>query len=199
MDIPISNEKRIRRRRDPRPTTMNARIAACFLVAAAQASFAVDPGPPPSTGGPRAGPKATQALYDEIAAMDKLLFASVFDTCDTKALASVVADDFEMYHDKGGLTAKSGAEFLKSIEGMCARQKTGEDYRARREVVAGTMKVYPLDNYGAVQVGEHRFYQLLPGKPEKLVEVSLFTQVWKKEPSGWKVTRVLSYDHRLTD
>ena len=171
------------------------KIAAASLLVAAQAGLAADP---PASGGPRAGPKPTRELHDEIAAMDKVLFASVFDTCDTKTLATVVADDFEMYHDKGGLTARSGAEFVKAIEGMCARQKTGEDYRARREIVPGTMKVYPLDNYGAVETGEHRFYQLLPGKPEKLVEISLFTHVWKKDGKGWQVTRVLSYDHRLT-
>jgi ketosteroid isomerase-like protein len=150
-------------------------------------------------GGPRAGPRPTQALYDEIAARDRELFGAVFDRCDTKTLATLVTDDFEFYHDKGGLTAKSGAEFVGSIERMCARQKSGEDYRARREVVPGTMKVYPLANYGAVQVGEHRFYRLFPDKPEKLVEVALFTMVWKKEENGWKLARVLSYDHRLTD
>ena len=83
--------------------------------------------------------------------------------------------------------------------GIQAAEQTGEDYRARREIVPGSLKVYPLNNYGAVEVGEHRFYQLLPGQPEKLVEISLFTQVWKKEDSGWKLTRVLSYGHRLTD
>jgi hypothetical protein len=117
----------------------------------------------------------------------------VFDSCDAGALATLVTDDFEMYHDKLGLSASSGEEFLKAIERMCARQKTGEDYRARRELVPGRMKVYPLNNYGAIQVGEHRFY------PEKLVEIALFTQVWKKETSGWRVSRVLNYDHRLTE
>ena len=146
----------------------------------------------------RAGPRPTQQLHDEIAAADAKFFAAVFDMCDTRALAALVTDDFEMFHDKGGRTSTSGAAFVTSIEGMCARQKTGEDYRARRELVAGSMKVYPLDNYGAVQVGEHRFYQRLSGRPEKLVEIALFTQVWKKDASGWKLARVLSYDHRLT-
>jgi ketosteroid isomerase-like protein len=147
----------------------------------------------------RAGPSPSQALTEEVAAADKALFAAVFDTCDTGTLAKMVTDDFEFYHDKDGLSSTSGAQFVKAIEGMCARQKTGEDYRSRRELVAGSLKVYPLNNYGAVEVGEHRFFKLTPGKPEQLVEVSLFTQVWKKEPSGWKLARVLSYDHRLTD
>lgn len=56
-----------------------------------------------------------------------------------------------------------------------------------------------MSPYGAIQVGEHRFYQLLPGKPEKLVEIALFTHVWKKDAKGWRVSRVLSFDHKLTD
>lgn len=146
-----------------------------------------------------AGPAPTKQLTDEIAAADAALFSAFFDRCDIAALSGMVTEDFEMYHDKGGLVADSGKKFIANIEGTCARQKTGEDYRARRELVPGTLKVYPLNNYGAIEVGEHRFYQLLPGKPEKLVEVALFTQVWKKEADGWKLARVLSYDHRLTN
>lgn len=146
-----------------------------------------------------AGPAPTKQLTDEIAAADKALFSAFFDRCDIAALSAMVTDDFEMYHDKGGLVADSGKKFIGNIEGTCARQKTGEDYRARRELVSGSLKVYPLNNYGAIETGEHRFYQLLPGKPEKLVEVALFTHVWKKEAGGWKLARVLSYDHRLTN
>jgi hypothetical protein len=147
----------------------------------------------------RAGPAGTQALTDEIVAADKALFGAVFDTCDTAALSKMVTDDFEFFHDKDGRSSTSGAQFVKDISSMCARQKTGEDYRSRRELVAGSLKVYPLNNYGAIEVGEHRFYKLTPGKPEQLVEIALFTQVWKKDAAGWKLARVLSYDHRLTD
>lgn len=163
-------------------------FAALLLVSAASASFAQ-----------RAGPAQTQQQFDEVAAADQALFSAFFDRCDMETLAKMVTDDFEMFHDKNGYMAKSGKEFLDAIAGTCARQKTGEDYRARRELVPGTLKVYPLNNYGAVEIGVHRFFQLLPGKPEKLVEVSQFTHVWKKEESGWKLSRVLSYDHKLTE
>ncbi len=147
----------------------------------------------------KAGPAPTQQLTDEIEAADAAMFSAFFDRCDIPALSALIAEDFEMIHDKGGRVAASKAEFIKNIEGTCARQKTGEDYRARRELIRGSLKVYPVNNYGAIEVGEHRFFKLMPGKPEELVEVSLFTQVWKKETSGWKLARVLSYDHRLTD
>jgi ketosteroid isomerase-like protein len=145
-----------------------------------------------------AGPVPTQQLTEEIAAADAALFDAFFDRCDIEAIKGMVADDFEMIHDKSGLVAKSAQDFIAGLESTCARQKSGENYRARRELVPGALKVYPINNFGAIEVGEHRFYQLLPGKPEKLVEVALFTHVWKKDPKGWKLARVLSYDHRLT-
>ena len=145
-----------------------------------------------------AGPAPTQQLTDEIKAADLAFFSAFFDRCDVVALKAMVTDDLEMFHDKGGRVSASGAEFIKNITGTCERQKTGEDYRARRELITSTLKVYPLNNYGAVETGEHRFYKLMPGKPEELVEISLFTQVWKKEGAAWKLARVISYDHKLT-
>jgi ketosteroid isomerase-like protein len=166
----------------------HARLFALLLLAVSGPAFAQTAGPAP-----------TQQLTDEIAAADAALFSAFFDRCDVAALSNMVTEDFEMFHDKGGRVSTSRADFIKNITGTCERQKTGEDYRARRELIASSLKVYPLNNYGAVETGEHRFYQLLPGKPEKLVEISLFTQVWKKEADGWKLARVVSYDHRLTE
>ncbi len=146
-----------------------------------------------------AGPAQTQQQFDEVAAADQALFSAFFDRCDTEALAKMVTDDFEMFHDKNGYMAKSGKEFLDAHR---RDLRAAEDRRGLpRAPRAGArqLKVYPLNNYGAIEIGVHRFYQLLPGKPEKLVEVSQFTHVWKKEEGGWKLSRVLSYDHRLTD
>lgn len=151
-----------------------------------------------ATAQPRPGPAPTKELTDEIAAQDLAFFDALFNKCDVEALGARVTEDFEFYHDKHGLTATSRAQFVESIRKMCERQKTGEDYRARRELVEGTLEVYPLNNYGAVQIGVHRFYQKIEGQPEKLVEISKFTNLWKKDKDGWKMSRVLSYDHKLT-
>ena len=149
-----------------------------------------------ATAQPRSGPAQTQVLTDEIAEKDRIFFDALFNKCDVDTLGAMVTEDFEFYHDKWGNTASSRAQFVEGIRGMCERQKTGEDYRARRELVS--MEVYPLNNYGAVQVGVHRFYQKLEGNKEKLVEISTFTNLWKKEGDTWRMSRVLSYDHRLT-
>ena len=145
-----------------------------------------------------AGPAVTQELTAEIAQADRELFDALFERCDVDKLATLVADDFEFYHDKSGLNATSGGQWLEGVRGMCARQKAGTDYRARRELVEGTLRVYPINNYGAVAIGTHRFYKKTTGKPDQLVEISQFTNLWKRETGGWRLTRVLSYDHQLT-
>ena len=139
-------------------------------------------------------------MTDTIAAQDGQLFAAVFDTCDIDALKRLVDDDFEFYHDKDGKNASSGAEFVGNISGMCERQRAGTDYRARRELDRATLGVFPMQKFGAVETGVHRFYMLEPGKPEKLVEISRFTMLWRQTEDGsWKLSRVISYDHRLTE
>src|SRR5689334_24347160 len=103
-----------------------------------------------------AGPAPTRQLTDEIRAADLALFSAFFDRCDIATLEGMVTDDFEMFHDKSGRVAASKADFIKSLSATCDRQKTGEDYRARRELILPALKVYPLNNYGAVETGEHR-------------------------------------------
>ena len=144
---------------------------------------------------PKAGPVATKELFDELAEKDRMLYDAVFNTCDLQALRGLVTEDFEMYHDKSGMPAKSASQFVMNIRDLCDRRSWGEDYPVKRELVEGTLEVYPLDGYGAIQTGTHRFYRLGGGPP---VEISRFTHIWKKDADGWKLARTMSYDHKLT-
>jgi len=137
-----------------------------------------------------------QQLFDELAYQDSVLFDAIFNTCNLEKIGELVTDDFEFYHDKWGLIATTGAQFVESIKNLCERQAKGVDYRARKELVKGSMTVYPLNNYGAIQMGVHRFYAKTEGKEDKLTEVAKFTHVWKKDAGKWKIARVLSYDHK---
>jgi hypothetical protein len=144
---------------------------------------------------PNPAPAATKELFDELAEKDRQLYDAVFNTCDLEALRGLVTGDFEMYHDKSGLVANSGRRFVQNIRDLCDRRKWGADYPARRELVQGSMEVFPLDHYGAIQTGVHRFYREGGTVP---VEVSRFTHIWKKDDDGtWKLARAMSYDHKL--
>lgn len=143
------------------------------------------------------GPSATKELFDEIAKNDAAFFAAFFDDCNVDQIGEAVTEDFEFYHDKWGLIATSKAQFVESARNRCERQRQGVDFRSRRELVPGSMAVYPLNNYGAIQEGIHRFYAIAEGKKDQLTETGRFTHVWKKEEGRWRLARVLSYDHKL--
>ncbi|MCM3902845.1 MAG: nuclear transport factor 2 family protein [Pyrinomonadaceae bacterium] len=135
----------------------------------------------------------SRQVFNELAVKDDELFDTIFTKCNVERLGELITEDFEFYHDKSGQVAKSGKEFVDSIRSMCERQSKGTDYRARRVLVRNSLAVYPLHNYGAVQMGVHRFYPLIKGKSN---EVANFTHLWKKENGEWKLARVLSYNHR---
>jgi hypothetical protein len=66
--------------------------------------------------------------------------------------------------------------------------------KVRRELVAGSLEVYPLHGYGALELGVHRFTH--PGRDDiEAVGEAKFVQLWQLKDGAWKITRVISYDH----
>lgn len=178
-----------------------ATLVACLLTCVSALSIGAEPQrPEPKKEAPvnlTPGAKARPGLYEEILKADAEFFKAFFDTCDIETVRRYVADDFEMFHDKGGRVSTSGAQFVKDAEAKCKRQVEGTDFLSTRKLE--TMKVYPINNYGAIETGTHRFYALQEGKPDRLTETAQFTQVWKEENGQWKLARVLSYDHQLAE
>ena len=145
------------------------------------------------------GAKARPGLYEEIIKADGEFFKAFFDTCDVETVRRYIADDFEMFHDKGGLASTSGEQFVEETQEKCKRQAEGVDFLSTRKLVPESVKVYPINNYGAVEIGTHRFYALQKGKPDRLTETAQFTHVWKEENGQWRLARALSYDHQLAE
>jgi len=133
----------------------------------------------------------TDSVKNTILKLDQEFWKS-YNTCDIETFKTFFIQDFEFYHDKGGLTA--GLDHMMELvkSGLCG----SENPRVRREVIEGSVNVYPLRNYGAIISGEHRFYITEKGKKERLTEVAKFTHVWQHNDKKWKMTRVLSYDHQ---
>lgn len=136
-------------------------------------------------------------LYLTLKKNDSLLFDVGFNTCNLEAFQHLLAEDLEFYHDISGL-GLGKKHFVETFKkGLCGNP----DYRSRRELLPGTLKVYPLKNngelYGALQMGEHRFFEKPKGKPEIKGSTALFTHVWVLKEDGWQIVRVLSYDHQM--
>lgn len=139
------------------------------------------------------------ALLAEVRAADAALFETFFERCDPARLASMVTPDFEMYHDKDGVVATSGEAFVALYAKGCEAKKAPEAWRSRRALLPETLRVDPVPGYGAIEEGDHVFYERKGDGPEKLVGKAHFVQLWKKGSDGWRVARILSYAHAAVE
>lgn len=144
------------------------------------------------------GAVTTPERVAEVKAADAQLFGAIFDACDIDTAATLMTPDVRFIHDKWGQTANDRAALVDALKGGCKNQAAGTDFKSRREIVPGTQRVYALNSYGAVEMGTHRFYALLPGKPERLTEVSDFVILWKHIDGKWQMAEAISYNHQLT-
>ncbi len=125
-----------------------------------------------------------EELFRRVESMDRALF-DAFNTCDLKKLESFFIPELEFYHDNDGLSP-SRDKFIGDVKkNVCGK--------FRRELVAGTMEVYPLGDYGAMYTGTHRFCKVGASRCEGQGK---FMHIWQNKAGDWKLTRVISYDHR---
>ena len=117
--------------------------------------------------------------------MDNAL-TEAFNAHDVNRLMSLFASDLEFYHDTGGL--QSYEEVTNGFRGLFTASNGIE-----RSLVPGSLEVYPINDYGAIEIGEHRFCHEENGQTE--CGSVKFVHVWRKQDDQWKITRVVSYGH----
>ncbi len=126
-------------------------------------------------------------LYQEIRKADSLMFDAM-NRQDLDGMMSYFDKDLEFYHDKGGLD-----NFDQTKAKLTILFKNNRNNNFRRTLVPGSLEVYPVPGYGAIESCLHRFCHLENRKDDCGTFKNVM--VWKKTDAGWKVTRVLSYDH----
>lgn len=125
-------------------------------------------------------------LFKTVSALDTALF-DAYNTCDLEKFASLLADDLEFYHDQTGLSRGAQATVDAVKQNICGK--------VHRDLVPGTLKVYPLKGYGAVETGIHLFCDAQKGKCPDGSGVGRFTMIWEFRDSVWMLARVINYDH----
>lgn len=131
---------------------------------------------------------STQALSAEIQALDAAMF-DAFNTCSDPGQlavhASYFSPDVEFYHDTGGVTWTRDDMIANTRKYACGNYT--------RELVAGTLQVYPIKDFGAISRGVHRFCATDTGKCDGIAD---FVLVWRHQDGQWQITRSLSFGHR---
>ncbi|RFM25679.1 nuclear transport factor 2 family protein [Deminuibacter soli] len=115
--------------------------------------------------------------------MDSIFFTA-YNNCDLVTQGNIYSDSIEFYHDKGGLNT-SKKEILESTHKNICGQVT-------RQLVKGSMEVYPIKDYGAVEMGFHTFHKISGPEAGDTSAPDRFIVIWKKQSNGWKITRVIS-------
>lgn len=136
------------------------------------------------------------ALRAEIAARDAELFDLFFNHCEPDRVRALVTDDLEFYHDRDGLM-RGAAAFVADYARSCAGWGAADAWHSRRVLVPESLAVDPVPGYGAIETGEHLFYERQGEGPEHLAGRARFAHVWVLGADGrWRLSRVLSYSHR---
>jgi hypothetical protein len=130
----------------------------------------------------------SDALTQTITQLDSEAF-DAFNRCADPAQlrrhAGFFSESVEFYHDNGGVTWNRADMLANTSKYACGNYT--------REIIPGSLVVFPIKNFGAIELGSHRFCQTASGKCDGIAD---FTMIWQQTDAGWRITRVLSYGHR---
>ena len=121
-------------------------------------------------------------LYNTIVAMDSTFFQA-YNTCNLDKQAAIYSDNIEFYHDKGGLMTVKQDLIDGTKNNICGK--------VTREVVKGSIEVYPIKDFGAIEMGLHKFHNNTEkeGMPSHSSKFIIF---WKNNNNIWTITKVVS-------
>ncbi len=127
----------------------------------------------------------SQELYNEISTMDEAMTVA-FNSQNFEKFKSMFSKDLEWFQDNNGLVP-----YKKCFENF--KKTFIQDNKLTRKLMPGSLEVYPVKNYGAIEIGIHQFAHMEDGKQE--IGTFKFIHIWRKRAGNWKISKVISYDH----
>jgi len=154
-------------------TTFNKFFAAALLITAGLFT------------GNRAAAQTSGPLFNEIAHEDSLQF-DAFNSRNLDQLMNYFDNSLELYQDNTGV--RNFDQTKQAFGGLFKM-----NYVLNRKLIAGTMEVYPIKDYGAIETGQHTFSHIENGQLQSFTYK--FMQIWQKKDGVWRVTREITYGH----
>jgi hypothetical protein len=125
------------------------------------------------------------ALFQAILVQDSLLFQA-FNSRNLEGMMAFFTPDLKLYQDNDGVK-----DYVKTKAGF--ESLFNRDYILERKPVAGSMEVYPIKDFGAIQTGKHTFCHTENGKLE--CGTFKFMHIWRLENQKWQIVEVITYGH----
>jgi ketosteroid isomerase-like protein len=135
--------------------------------------------------GNRAAAQTSGPLFNEIAHADSLQLGA-FNARNLDQLMNYFDNSLELYQDNTGV--RNFDQTKQAFGGLFKM-----NYVLNRKLIPGTMEVYPIKDYGAIETGQHTFSHIENGQQQSFTYK--FMQIWQKKDGAWKVTREITYGH----
>jgi Domain of unknown function (DUF4440) len=124
----------------------------------------------------------SKEFYNNIVYLDSLFF-DAYNHCNIAVMDSLMSEDLEFYHDKGGFS-NSKKETMDAVrKNICGK--------VTRELLKGSIEVYQINDFGAVEIGFHGFHNNQEKAPAT-THFSKFIHIWRLYNNRWQITRVIS-------
>lgn len=122
-------------------------------------------------------------LYKTITKHDSIFF-DAYNHCDTKlqVYSDYYAENLEFYHDKGGVMTSKKDVVESTRKNICGK--------VTRHLKPGSIEVYPIKDYGAIEMGMHQFHNKT--EPNAVPHDSKFIIFWHYSNKAWKIEKVVS-------
>lgn len=121
------------------------------------------------------------SLTAKILSLDSLFF-SAYNQCDTVTQRELYADGIQFFHDKNGLTESKDEIMASTIKYICGK--------VERELVPGSVEIYPIKDYGAIEIGLHRFIN--KAEDGEVSPNYKFIIFWKNNNGKWVMEKIVS-------
>lgn len=145
-------------------------------------------GAAPSTSPGSSHAPVDDALFATVSKLDADFF-SAFNHCASqdqlRTHASYLASNLEFYHDKGGVTWSRHDYMANVKKNVCGQ--------FRRVLIPGSLQIFPVKDFGAIEQGRQKFCWLKSGK---CFGEAQFLILWHHLDDRWLITHVFSYGHR---
>jgi hypothetical protein len=135
--------------------------------------------------GSRAAAQTSGPLFNEIQRLDSLQF-DAFNSRNLDKLMNYFDNSLELYQDNTGV--RNFDQTKQAFGGLFKMS-----YVLARKLIPGTMEVYPIKDYGAIETGQHTFSHVENGQLQSFTYK--FMQIWQKKDGVWRVTREITYGH----
>ena len=124
----------------------------------------------------------SKEFYNNIVYLDSLFF-DAYNRCNIPVMDSLMSEDLEFYHDQGGFSNSKKQSMDAVQKNICGK--------VTRELLKGSIEVYEIKDYGAVEMGFHGFHNNQEKEPGK-THFSKFVHLWRFHNNRWQITRVIS-------